>query len=149
MSKLPFEDAVNQRLKDHPMRPSSKPVSLAQYMPRHARYEPRGGMIYAVTDKGHMRLCDIRGFGHYTGHGQAWGLDAETATAVQDRIGEQLARAWNLMDQHKALVDALHESQAFLQNQLDNERGIVGRALLEQQIARNTKAIASIQQGGK
>lgn len=66
-----------------------------KYMPRNAVYEPAGQLIFAETDKGTMRLCDLRGWGHLTGHGQAWGLDANTASDVQDAIGYALAEAWN------------------------------------------------------
>lgn len=71
------------------------PKDLSQYMPRTARYDAAGSMVMATTDKGNVRLCDIRGWGHYTGHGQAWGLDPETARAIQDEIGTRIAQLWN------------------------------------------------------
>ena len=83
--------------------------ALAKVNPRNARYEPMGQLIWAETDKGTMRLCDLRGWGHLTGHGQAWGLDAATAKLVQDEIGEQLAEAWNTRTESekvKQLVEA-------------------------------------------
>lgn len=61
---------------------------------RNIRYEPMGALIWADTDKGTMRLADLRGWGHLTGHGQAWGLDAETARKVQDAIGHVLAESF-------------------------------------------------------
>jgi hypothetical protein len=59
---------------------------------QNIRYEPAGALIFADTDKGTMRLCDMRGWGHLVGGG-AWNLDFKEAEAIQDSLGEALAQA--------------------------------------------------------
>lgn len=74
---------------------------------RNIRYEPMGALIWADTDKGTMRIADLRGWGHLTGWG-AWNLDQETARKVQDAIGYALAKSFaahqSATEQMKPLV---------------------------------------------
>lgn len=65
---------------------------------RNVHYEPLGQLLWADTDKGTMRLCDLRGWGHLTGGG-AWNLPTDEAAKIQDAIGHALAEAFQAAQQ--------------------------------------------------
>lgn len=65
--------------------------------------------VTGLTEKGPMKVCDIRGWGHLTGKGHgALGLPENDAVAVQEANARLIAAAPDLLRALKALLVIAH-----------------------------------------
>jgi len=65
--------------------------------PWTADTNPRMATVWAKTQKGDMRICDIRGWGHLTGVG-ALNLPSDKAVEIQDANTNLIAAAPDLLE---------------------------------------------------
>lgn len=80
--------------------------------------------VTAETEKGTMKICDIRGWGHLTGKGQALGLDPETAKKIQEANAALIAAAPGTAAERDALIAekaALLSNNQALHSRLETE----------------------------
>jgi hypothetical protein len=88
---------------------------MVSYMAKHTSGPWKVGLnsmdVTGITDKGTMKVCDIRGWGHLTGKGHgALGLSENDAIAIQEANASLIAAAPDLYAALRALRDAVKAS---------------------------------------
>jgi hypothetical protein len=76
--------------------------------------------IDAKTEKGTMRICDIRGWGHLTGAGHgAFGYDAEKSKAIQENNCGVISASRTALPNALALLEVMARALAEIYDAAD------------------------------
>jgi hypothetical protein len=79
-----------------------------KHTPTPWRVCPHTDSVYADAEKGHMKICDIRGWGYLTGKGGgALGLSEDEAIAIQKANAAHIVKCVNAHEAHANLAEVV------------------------------------------